>query len=510
MVIQIRFRRGACLLRTLVFRGCLRLLPGGFQLFLGLSHPLLRLTHTFFGLLLHLLRSFRLVLQRSGLLFDKLLVSFLSLILSRLSCLRVCMDLFVFPLFRFLFGCSQTLSRFEQGTASLFGQRRKIPQRLVIVGPIGRRRRLLKLLASLFQRFNCIRCFPLLSFLLCAIRQRVRKIRRLLPQLLEFIHEIRLSLLENLIGPLIPFLQVLFVSGGKFESILRILKRIFRNLREGVSHGRIPLKLLLKVSYQVFYGLIEHLGQFADFIVGLLLGFGRRLILECFPKCLTGFGDIRPRLESLEVFRNSFQCLSGLFLPLCSLGQFLRLLLRLLLFNGALQGPIHFNRGWLHGRDCRIRVKRLFPFFFHPKVLLVRVLDQRFKEILDLFVDLRLFDLQCFNFRRFGVLLRLQIIGQPRRRRLQLSDVLGSLPGHFGNSGSKFLDDRSRFFKHWIELLLDLCKFGLQLQQFMPGPNHQIPVPATFIDFTSCVSNRLGPTCLINTTRHQVGCGSLP
>ena len=76
------------------------------------------------------------------------------------------------------------------------------------------------MLPSLLQRFNRIGCFPLLSFLLRAIRQRVRKIRRLLSQLLEFIHKIRLSLLENLIGSLVPFLKVLFVSGGKFESIL--------------------------------------------------------------------------------------------------------------------------------------------------------------------------------------------------------------------------------------------------------------------------------------------------
>ena len=161
------------------------------------------------------------------------------------------------------------------------------------------------------------------------------------------------------------------------------------------------------------------------------------------------------------MFRNFFQSLSRLFLPLCSLGQFLSLSFWFLLFNGTLQRPIHLNRWRLHGRDCRVGVNRLFPFFFHSEVLLVGVLDQRFKEILDLLIDLRLFGLQCFNLQSFRVLLRLQLIGHSRRRRLQLSDILRGLPGHFGNGGRKFLDDRSRFFKHWIEILLDLCKLGL-------------------------------------------------
>ena len=85
LVIQIRFRIGARLLRALVFRSRVRLRPGGFQFVLGLRHPLLRLAHTFVGLLLRLRRSFRFVLQRSSLFFDKILISFLRFVLSRIS-----------------------------------------------------------------------------------------------------------------------------------------------------------------------------------------------------------------------------------------------------------------------------------------------------------------------------------------------------------------------------------------------------------------------------------------
>ena len=85
LVIQIRFRIGARLLRALVFRSGVRLRPGGFQFVLGLRHPLLRLAHTFVGLLLRLRRSSRFVLQRSSLLFDKILISFLRFVLSRIS-----------------------------------------------------------------------------------------------------------------------------------------------------------------------------------------------------------------------------------------------------------------------------------------------------------------------------------------------------------------------------------------------------------------------------------------